>query len=108
MFGEREIHGVHQRGGRETAAEEGVSALRYLWARHRITAHLSDYNKLHSSDKRVKEVTGLGLIHNLLTAYTSFVAVDNQVRNTGDKPQTVNQPLPLPKAFPTMRSAAPA
>lgn len=71
-------------------------ALRYLWARHRITL-LSDYNKLHSSNKRVKEVTDLGLAYNLLTAYTSFVAVDNQVRNTGDKPETVNQPLPLPE-----------
>ncbi len=71
-------------------------ALRYLWARHRVTL-LSDYNKLHSSDKRVKEVTDLGLAYNLLTAYTSFVAVDNRVRNAGDKPDTVNQPLPLPE-----------
>ncbi|OPY01040.1 MAG: Vault protein inter-alpha-trypsin [Syntrophorhabdus sp. PtaB.Bin184] len=71
-------------------------ALRYLWARHRITL-LSDYNKLHSSDRRVKEVTDLGLAYNLLTAYTSFVAVDNRVRNTGDTPETVNQPLPLPE-----------
>jgi Ca-activated chloride channel family protein len=38
-------------------------ALRYLWARHRI-ALLSDYNKLHSSDRRVKEVTDLGLAYN--------------------------------------------
>lgn len=71
-------------------------ALRYLWARHRITL-LSDYNKLRSNDKRVKEVTDLGLTYNLLTAYTSFVAVDNQVRNTGEKPTTVNQPLPMPE-----------
>ncbi len=71
-------------------------ALRYLWARHRITL-LSDYNKLRSNVKRVKEVTDLGLTYNLLTAYTSFVAVDNQVRNTGDKPTTVNQPLPMPE-----------
>ncbi len=71
-------------------------ALRYLWARHRVTL-LSDYNKLHSSDKRVKEVTDLGLAYNLLTAYTSFVAVDSRVRNSGDKPETVNQPLPLPE-----------
>jgi len=70
-------------------------ALRYLWARHRITL-LSDYNKLRANDKRTKEVTELGLTYNLLTAYTSFVAVDTQVRNTGDKPTTVNQPLPLP------------
>lgn len=71
-------------------------ALRYLWARHRVTL-LSDYNKLHSSDKRVKEVTDLGLAYNLLTAYTSFVAVDSRVRNAGEKPDTVNQPLPLPE-----------
>jgi len=72
------------------------AALRYLWARHRITI-LSDYNKLHSDDKRIKEVTDLGLAYNLLTAYTSFVAVDNEVRNTDGKPATVKQPLPLPE-----------
>ncbi|MEN6321648.1 MAG: VIT domain-containing protein [Syntrophaceae bacterium] len=71
------------------------SALRYLWARHRITL-LSDYNKLRSNDKRIKEVTDLGLNYNLLTAYTSFVAVDSEVRNTEGKPTTVQQPLPLP------------
>ncbi len=71
------------------------AALRYLWARHRITL-LSDYNKLRSNDRRVKEVTQLGLDYNLLTAYTSFVAVDSMVRNTGEEPTTVNQPLPLP------------
>jgi Ca-activated chloride channel family protein len=72
------------------------TALKYLWARHRITI-LSDYNKLRNDDKRVKEVTELGLHYNLLTAYTSFVAVDNEVRNKGGKITTVNQPLPLPE-----------
>ncbi len=72
------------------------AALRYLWARHRITI-LSDYNKLRSDDKRVREVTDLGLNYNLLTAYTSFVAVDNEVRNVDGKPTTVKQPLPLPE-----------
>ncbi|OEU56034.1 MAG: trypsin, partial [Desulfuromonadales bacterium C00003096] len=43
------------------------SALRYLWARHRI-AILSDYNKLRPQDERVGEVTNLGLTYNLLTA----------------------------------------
>ena len=52
---------------------EANAALRYLWARHRITV-LSDYNKLRASDKRIQEVTELGLRYNLLTAYTSFVA----------------------------------
>jgi Ca-activated chloride channel family protein len=73
------------------------SALRYLWARHRVTL-LSDYNKLRSDDKRIKEVTDLGLTYNLLTAYTSFVAIDTEVRNTDGMPTTVKQPLPLPQS----------
>ena len=72
------------------------TALRYLWARHRIMI-LSDYNKLRTSGARTDEVTKLGIDYNLLTAYTSFVAVDTEIRNTGDKPTTVTQPLPLPQ-----------
>ena len=72
------------------------SALRYLWARHRI-ALLSDYNRLSHQDERVKEVTSLGLTYNLLTQYTSFVAIDTQIRLKDGKAQTVKQPLPLPQ-----------
>jgi Ca-activated chloride channel family protein len=72
------------------------SALRYLWARHRI-ALLSDYNKLNKQDERIKEVTQLGLTYNLLTAYTSFVAVDTQIRLKDGQAVTVKQPLPLPQ-----------
>ncbi len=74
----------------------GNAALRYLWARHRI-ALLSDYNKLRSDDARTKEVTDLGLKYNLLTAYTSFVAVDTEIRAGDGKPVSVKQPLPLPQ-----------
>jgi Ca-activated chloride channel family protein len=79
-----------------TQPQKSNAALKYLWARHRITL-LSDYNKLRSDDKRIKEVTDLGLTYNLLTAYTSFVAIDNQIRNRDGKPETVSQPLPLPQ-----------
>lgn len=72
------------------------AALKYLWARHRITI-LSDYNKLRNDDQRSQEVTDLGLNYNLLTAYTSFVAVDHDVRNHDGKSSTVKQPLPLPE-----------
>jgi Ca-activated chloride channel family protein len=72
------------------------SALRYLWARHRIT-FLADYSRLSPSEERIKEVTNLGLTYNLLTAYTSFVAVDAQVRVVDGKAVTVKQPLPLPQ-----------
>ena len=70
-------------------------ALGYLWARSRIAA-LSDLNNLQPDDKRIAEVTGLGLKYSLLTAYTSFVAVDKEIRADG-KVVTVKQPLPLPE-----------
>ncbi len=73
-----------------------TEALKYLWARQRITL-LSDYNKLRSDDKRIREVTDLGLTYNLLTAYTSFVAVDTEIRNRNGKTSAVKQPLPLPE-----------
>ncbi len=72
------------------------SALRYLWARKRIEI-LGDYNKVLSSDERKKEITNLGLKYNLLTTYTSFVAIDKEIRRKYDPLKTVKQPLPLPQ-----------
>ena len=72
-----------------------AAALRYLWARHRIRT-LADYEALGSDPRRVKEVTTLGLKYNLLTAYTSFLAVDPTVRNTDARPVMVQQPQPMP------------
>jgi Ca-activated chloride channel family protein len=72
------------------------SALRYLWARHRIQL-LADYNNLFADSARIKEVTRLGLKYNLLTQYTSFVAIDQKVRNVGGKQEVVEQPLPMPE-----------
>jgi Ca-activated chloride channel family protein len=81
---------------RKERSLESNSALQYLWARHRITL-LSDYNSLHLNDERIKEVTHLGLTYNLLTAYTSFIAVDTEVRLVNGKAVTVKQPLPMPE-----------
>jgi len=81
--------------------DKNNDALRYLWARDKI-ARLADLNKLRRNDKRIEQVTNLGLEYNLMTAYTSFVAVDSQVRNDGGKSDTVNQPLPLPEGVTDM------
>lgn len=81
--------------GKVTPQETNL-ALRYLWARHRI-ALLSDYNRLNLDGERVMEVTSLGLTYNLLTAYTSFVAIDTRIRLKNGQATTVRQPLPLPK-----------
>ncbi|PIP35023.1 MAG: trypsin [Desulfobacterales bacterium CG23_combo_of_CG06-09_8_20_14_all_52_9] len=71
-------------------------ALKYLWARHRI-ALLSDDHQLRPDDARTRKITQLGLSYSLLTAYTSFVAVDSRVRTEDGKVVTVRQPLPLPQ-----------
>jgi Ca-activated chloride channel family protein len=70
-------------------------ALPQLWARQRIQM-LSDYDQFGQDADRKAQVIQLGLTYHLLTAYTSFVAVDNQVRNHGSA-TTVTQPLPLPE-----------
>ena len=75
--------------------DEGNRALRYLWARTRI-AELSDYGFGEVNDDAVKEITSLGLKYNLLTRYTSFIAVREKVVNPNGSADDVNQPLPLP------------
>lgn len=75
--------------------DETNRALRYLWARSRI-AELSDYGSRNVSEDKVKEITALGLKYNLLTQYTSFIAVREVVTNPSSSAQDVNQPLPLP------------
>ena len=77
------------------APDAGNLALRYLWARSRI-AELSDYGSPNVSDEKVKEITQLGLKYNLLTQYTSFIAVREVVRNPNGDATEVDQPLPLP------------
>jgi len=73
-----------------------ADVLAHLWARTRI-AQLGDLASLKATDERVTQITNLGLTYNLLTKYTSFVAVDDVIRRTTPALQTVKQPLPLPQ-----------
>ena len=73
-----------------------ISGLDYLWARSRI-ARISDFNPRHANPENREEIVSLGLTYNLLTAFTSFVAVDEIVRNPDGNSKDVKQPLPLPK-----------
>lgn len=78
-------------------ASPSAGALRYLWARHRI-AELTDEEALTADGEQRDSILELGLKYNLLTQYTSFVAVDRVVRvKDPDGTVTVDQPLPLPK-----------
>ena len=73
------------------------AALRQLWARHRIAA-LSDQESLEGGNVARKTITDLGLKYSLLTQYTSFLAVDELVRNLAPhNSASVKQALPLPQ-----------
>jgi len=71
-------------------------AIRYLWARERIKL-LSDYGRVCRSENVKEEVTELGLKYSLMTAYTSFLAVDEKKVADGRTVRTVKQPLPMPQ-----------
>ena len=74
------------------SADASNSALSYLWARNKIS-ELSDFS-LDEANK--EQVTKLGLQYNLLTRYTSFIAVQQIVRTTSGSTD-VTQPLPMPE-----------
>lgn len=77
--------------------DERNAAIRYLWARNKIKM-LDDYNQVSHDSANIKEVTALGLKYNLMTAYTSFVAIDEeQIIDPTGKLVTVKQALPLPQ-----------
>jgi Ca-activated chloride channel homolog len=78
-----------------TQPDQANSALRYLWARSRI-AELSDYGAYEVDDDQAKVITALGLQYNLLTRYTSFIAVREVVTNPTGSAEDVKQALPLP------------
>lgn len=79
-----------------TAAQD-TSALRHLWARHRIQS-LSDQESLEGGDAYKRRITELGLQYSLLTQYTSFLAVDHVVRNPQPAATpSVDQPSPMPQ-----------
>ncbi|MDR0476979.1 MAG: VWA domain-containing protein [Desulfobulbaceae bacterium] len=80
----------------EAQADDKNAGLRALWARARL-AQLSDYGDAGEDAEQQAAIVKLGLTYNLLTAHTSFVAVDEVVRNTGGTGKEVKQPLPLPQ-----------
>ncbi len=74
------------------------NAIRYLWAREKI-ALLDDYDNYNQDDEAtIATVTNLGLKYNLMTAYTSFVAIEKMIRlENGQEVVHVKQALPLPE-----------
>lgn len=71
------------------------NSLGYLWARKRVE-RLTDYGTNSNNPDVKDEVTQLGLNYNMITPYTSFIAVLDVVRNPDGESTDVDQPLPLP------------
>jgi Ca-activated chloride channel family protein len=68
------------------AASTRHAAIRQLWARQRVQRLLDESASAFGArgdDANDAEVKALGLRHSLLTPFTSFVAVDRQVRADG-------------------------
>ena len=66
------------------------------WARAQVRS-LEEEQLWGEDEAIVAEITRLALEYQLLTRYTSFVAVEREVRNPeGAPPLTLDQPLPLP------------
>lgn len=68
----------------------------YLWARTKVE-NLTDYNPEEDEEAVKKQVTELGLKYSMMTPYTSFIAVMEEVRNPEANSKDVKQPLPLPQ-----------
>ncbi len=84
-----------------TDSSKDLPALKYLWAREKIRIN-NDFNFLNTNEQRIAEITQIGLKYNLLTKYTSFVAVDQEVVNPNHHIKKVKQPLPIPQGVSNM------
>ncbi|XOV91264.1 MAG: VIT and VWA domain-containing protein [Bacteroidota bacterium] len=71
-----------------------TEGLPYLWARTRVK-YLSDFQS-QSSNIKSDEIIDLGLKYGIMTAYTSFIAIDEEGDLVNRKSVIVKQPLPLP------------
>lgn len=71
------------------------------WARakvdHLMMQDRARMQNLSLDAVRKEEITRLGITYELLTPFTSFVAVEEQQRTEGGEPRTIQVPLEMPK-----------
>lgn len=71
-------------------------AIRYLWAQTRLD-RITKYGSIRNDSSVKDEITQLGLEYNMVTPYTSFIAVSEIIRNAEGDSTDVDQALPLPQ-----------
>jgi Ca-activated chloride channel homolog len=84
-----------------SAQNQDNEALASLWARDKIDDLMSqDWSGLQGGNMRDdlrKEITQTGLDYRLMTQFTSFVAVEEQIVNDGGQPKRIQVPVELPE-----------
>jgi Ca-activated chloride channel family protein len=77
------------------------TALAGFWARRRIDDLMAqDWNGMQNQQPKPEvreQITQLGLDYNLMTQFTSFVAVEERVVTTDGQPKTVQVPVEMPE-----------
>jgi Ca-activated chloride channel family protein len=80
------------------AREAPLAAIDHLWARARIV-DLEDEFRASRSEAVKKEIVALSIRHTVLTRFTAFVVVDDEVVNQGGTRRTVVQPVEVPAGW---------
>ena len=76
----------------------GGPSLAKVWARERIAALADRLAWTGDPDGELRyDISGTALKHQLMSSYTSFVAVDSLMRTDGDHGVTVHQAVPVPE-----------
>ncbi len=75
--------------------EAPLAAIDHLWARARI-ADLEDEFRASHSDTARRQIVELSIRHTVLTRFTAFVVVDDEVVNPEGHRRTVVQPVEMP------------
>ena len=82
-------------------SEPNNDALMSIWARAKVDSLMSqDWMGAQTGNPEpsIKEkIVNLALNYNLMTQYTSFVAVENMVVTSGGKPKTIAVPVEMPE-----------
>jgi Ca-activated chloride channel family protein len=90
----------------DQASASASPALSYLWARRRIEAWMDQYDTDENERPALEQrVTALALKYNLMSKFTSFVAVHRVERNPGGAQAQVSVPGETPEGV--EKSAAP-
>lgn len=76
--------------------EAANDSLASLWARQRIDELSSDALNAKAPANIIKQITDLGLEFQLMTQFTSFVAVEEKIVNRNGKPVKVEVPVEAP------------